>query len=142
LLIADLGLASTAQPGLVLATRLSPQQGFWMTGGAALPVTELPLERRKELKKNLLEAIVVDRDGYFDPALVIRECLNRGCSTRVGFNDGPRILTGQPEYNDARRNLTGQPEYIRDGRAIKVSRNAPCPCGSGKKFKQCCMKRA
>ena len=22
----------------------------------------------------------------------------------------------------------------------KVSRNAPCPCGSGKKFKKCCLK--
>ncbi len=25
--------------------------------------------------------------------------------------------------------------YVRDGR--KVGRNEPCPCGSGKKFKQC-----
>ena len=23
-------------------------------------------------------------------------------------------------------------------RAAKVGRNAPCPCGSGKKFKKCC----
>ena len=37
----------------------------------------------------------------------------------------------------------GQPEaeakpapFIRDDR--KVGRNEPCPCGSGKKFKQCC----
>ena len=22
----------------------------------------------------------------------------------------------------------------------KISRNAPCPCGSGKKYKQCCLK--
>jgi preprotein translocase subunit SecA len=25
--------------------------------------------------------------------------------------------------------------FVRDGR--KVGRNEPCPCGSGKKFKQC-----
>jgi preprotein translocase subunit SecA len=25
--------------------------------------------------------------------------------------------------------------YVRDGR--KVGRNEPCPCGSGKKYKQC-----
>jgi len=24
----------------------------------------------------------------------------------------------------------------------KVGRNDPCPCGSGKKFKQCCWKKA
>ena len=23
----------------------------------------------------------------------------------------------------------------------KIQRNDPCPCGSGKKYKQCCMKR-
>jgi preprotein translocase subunit SecA len=24
----------------------------------------------------------------------------------------------------------------------KVGRNDPCPCGSGKKFKQCCMRKS
>jgi len=28
--------------------------------------------------------------------------------------------------------------FVRDGR--KVGRNEPCPCGSGKKYKQCCGK--
>ena len=28
-----------------------------------------------------------------------------------------------------------QPEKVEQ----KVGRNAPCPCGSGKKFKKCCM---
>jgi preprotein translocase subunit SecA len=23
---------------------------------------------------------------------------------------------------------------------VKIGRNAPCPCGSGKKYKKCCMK--
>ena len=23
---------------------------------------------------------------------------------------------------------------------VKVGRNAPCPCGSGKKYKKCCLK--
>lgn len=23
--------------------------------------------------------------------------------------------------------------------SIKISRNAPCPCGSGKKYKRCCF---
>jgi uncharacterized protein YecA (UPF0149 family) len=25
---------------------------------------------------------------------------------------------------------------------IKVGRNAPCPCGSGEKYKNCCLKNA
>ncbi|MBN2595205.1 MAG: SEC-C domain-containing protein [Marinifilaceae bacterium] len=24
---------------------------------------------------------------------------------------------------------------------VKVNRNDPCPCGSGKKYKQCCLKK-
>ncbi len=26
-------------------------------------------------------------------------------------------------------------------KTVKVNRNDPCPCGSGKKYKQCCMKK-
>lgn len=29
--------------------------------------------------------------------------------------------------------------YVRSGK--KIGRNAPCPCGSGKKYKNCCMKK-
>ncbi len=34
-----------------------------------------------------------------------------------------------------------KPEPIRN-RAAKVGRNEPCPCGSGKKYKNCCMRKA
>jgi preprotein translocase subunit SecA len=33
-----------------------------------------------------------------------------------------------------------KPQPIRN-RQQRVGRNDPCPCGSGKKFKQCCMKK-
>ena len=33
-------------------------------------------------------------------------------------------------YYDARR----------QARSVKVGRNEPCPCGSGKKYKKCCSK--
>ena len=41
---------------------------------------------------------------------------------------------GRPEW--------GAPavEEVGQGRA-PVGRNAPCPCGSGKKYKKCCMSR-
>ena len=32
-------------------------------------------------------------------------------------------------------------ETIRN-RGERVGRNDPCPCGSGKKYKQCCMRKA
>lgn len=40
------------------------------------------------------------------------------------------------EHSEFHR-LDGRWYYI-NGRTPKVSRNSPCPCGSGKKFKQCC----
>ena len=40
----------------------------------------------------------------------------------------------QPQAQEAKKAET----FVRDGR--KVGRNEPCPCGSGKKYKQCCGK--
>ena len=36
---------------------------------------------------------------------------------------------------------TGESEPIRN-RSQRVGRNDPCPCGSGKKYKNCCMRLA
>ena len=33
-----------------------------------------------------------------------------------------------------------EPKTIRN-RGEKAGRNDPCPCGSGKKFKNCCMRK-
>jgi uncharacterized protein YecA (UPF0149 family) len=30
-------------------------------------------------------------------------------------------------------------DLCEDGPTVKVGRNDPCPCGSGKKFKKCCL---
>ena len=40
---------------------------------------------------------------------------------------------------DEQLNFSGS-ETEDAGREKKVSRNAPCPCGSGKKYKDCCGK--
>jgi preprotein translocase subunit SecA len=32
----------------------------------------------------------------------------------------------------------GKPEPVRKG--VRIGRNDPCPCGSGKKYKHCCGK--
>lgn len=29
--------------------------------------------------------------------------------------------------------------FVEPGRSVRAGRNEPCPCGSGRKFKQCCM---
>jgi preprotein translocase subunit SecA len=43
-------------------------------------------------------------------------------------------LSGAPS-EETPQQAQPQTPFVRDGR--KVGRNEPCPCGSGKKFKQC-----
>ena len=39
------------------------------------------------------------------------------------------------------RPADAKPETIRNT-GLKVGRNSPCPCGSGKKYKQCCLRKS
>ncbi len=128
ILIADMGFGSTAQPGLVFASRLLFHEGFAMTGGAALPIGLPPEDQRQAMIKKLTGAVTSDDEGYFDPASIIRACLKQGCSSHVQYQEPTGRLV-RPQR---------APERIPSS---KPSRNAPCPCGSGKKFKNCCMKK-
>ncbi|MEQ1674882.1 MAG: SEC-C metal-binding domain-containing protein [Candidatus Nitrotoga sp.] len=49
-----------------------------------------------------------------------------------------RILSGNADYpnNPYDPNYDNEP-YIRP--EPKIGRNDPCPCGSGKKYKKCCL---
>jgi len=43
----------------------------------------------------------------------------------------------KPNTSEAKKPLTQRPRIIRQPSKVKVGRNDPCPCGSGKKYKQC-----
>ena len=47
-----------------------------------------------------------------------------------------RKQTLQGHTNDGKEKLKAQPKRV----SVKIGRNDPCPCGSGKKYKQCCGK--
>jgi len=52
---------------------------------------------------------------------------------REDISDVERLLNPQAAITDKpRATLTDKP---------KVGRNDPCPCGSGLKYKQCCLKK-
>ncbi len=127
MLVVDMGFSSTAEPGLVFASRLLSLDGFSITGGAALPIAVVPAGQQDVLAKALLRT-EARANGHFDPASLIRACLSDGCSSHITYEDpidravGPRQLSS-------------------GSRSAKVGRNDACPCGSGRKFKQCCMKR-
>ena len=64
-----------------------------------------------------------------------REALEREKATAASRHDSPDAATGEQEA--AAPASEGRP-VRREG--PKVGRNDPCPCGSGKKYKQCCGK--
>ncbi len=85
----------------------------------------LPLETRKEIPL-LIEDFVnfLSQSGLYPPA--------------VEWVDGFRE-EGQKYANNFREDGSFRGETQRRSE-IKIGRNAPCPCGSGKKFKNCCGK--
>jgi hypothetical protein len=125
-LVVDMGFGSTGQPGLVLASRMLPHDGYSMTGGAALPIAVLPPDQQDAVAKELLQA-APDDDGYFDPASLIEACLSQDCSSHV-------------QYQEPTGRVVGQQRVSGRSRSAAVGRNDPCPCGSGKKFKKCCLR--
>ncbi len=127
ILVVDLGLSSTAAPGLVFASRLLFHEEFAITGGAALPLGIVPEDNLEEMTDSLVRAVKPNGRGHFDPGRLICECLSRGCSSRV-------------QYREPTGKLVRQWQPAESLPSAAPSRNGPCPCGSGKKFKHCCMK--
>ena len=122
--IVDMGFGDTAQPGLIFASRLLFHEDFVMTGGAALPISVLPEDKRQPVTQMLAKVVTPDDDGHFDPAPLIRACLEHDCSSHVQYQEPTGRLVGRQQTS---------------GSIGQVGRNDPCPCGSGKKFKKCCL---
>ncbi|MFO0980778.1 MAG: SEC-C metal-binding domain-containing protein [Planctomycetota bacterium] len=53
---------------------------------------------------------------------------------------GERFPAAVRNIADGERRLDDAPVADLTRRGAKIGRNDPCPCGSGKKYKQCCMK--
>ncbi|UCF83066.1 MAG: SEC-C domain-containing protein [Desulfobacteraceae bacterium] len=62
---------------------------------------------------------------------ILKICDDNGWIAVIG------IESDKPENISEVNRLLYPPEPIRAER--KAGRNDPCPCGSGKKFKKCCM---
>jgi hypothetical protein len=116
--IIDEGLGATAVMGLVLATRLVALPEFAMTTGATLPVDADALEPiRDVLEVGKVDYNRLSRQQEAEMSSVIIRCAaSGGASSRIS-HERPARAASVPE---------------------RVSRNAPCPCGSGKKYKKCC----
>ena len=88
-----------------------------------------------ENQRDFMErALSEERDAFFEQT-------KRQFSKLEYKYSGSHFFERYPEERPIRVRGTrihdGEHPFIRDGK--KIGRNAPCPCGSGKKFKRCCM---
>jgi uncharacterized protein len=86
-------------------------------------------ERTQVLVLPLVGFIESIKDEVFEPAPDLDEWLDEGAA------DIPRSILLLRKIAELRSSQTMRPAPTR---VIKIGRNEPCPCGSGKKFKRCC----
>lgn len=128
--VIDEGLGSTAAPGVIFACRLVVLPELSMTTGAALPIDADTLEDIKSVLEDGAQGIgQVDFRNFTRQeqavlsSIIIRCALAGGASSRITMQGSRR----GPETKRRQRTTAERP-----------SRNDPCPCGSGKKYKRCC----
>jgi hypothetical protein len=130
--LVDIGLSQSADERTAFASRLLPFDEFVMTSGAALPVGYVDENMYAKIKYAVAHDMPADNEGRRDPASLIRSLLqsNRGANVRtedVSPSSSPRLkFESLPSARDV---------------PTRVGRNDPCTCGSGRKFKQCCMRK-
>jgi preprotein translocase subunit SecA len=61
---------------------------------------------------------------------------------KVEFQRSEQSIEGQQEAAIANSQKSEKKKEPIRNRAEKIGRNEPCPCGSGKKYKVCCMRKA
>ena len=128
--LADVGFSQTASKGTVLASRVMPVADFIMTTGAALPVdadTLVKISRLGVLKDPARNLAKMSKQEMADVAsTVIGLCLKGNASRSIRYEGVDE------ERDNGGAAVTSAP---------RVSRNDPCPCGSGKKYKKCCINK-
>ena len=131
----DVSLSHTAQQGHpLLATRTVPLDGYWMTTGAGLPIGDKKTGREVVRKvEKLLKAPPVD--DHQVALTVLRACLDGGAAEYISYAGPQESDEGEESEDDFL--APAQPAISRR----VPGRNAPCPCGSGKKYKRCCLRK-
>lgn len=130
-LIVDEGLSKTAQPKMLLATRLMAVENVTMTTGAPLPFGYLPKdEAGPEVGagfRRLLGRWQSPQSRSDAIATLIHGMLNAEAASHVSYEE--------PFEGERLRPRRERPLFQR---SPYIPRNGPCTCGSGKKYKNCC----
>jgi preprotein translocase subunit SecA len=117
------------------------RQGIGLRGYAQKDPKQEFKRESFQLFSTMLESIkrdvisMISRVQVRDPEDVEAVEEQRRQNTEVEYQHEAAEMMGGEEPQEE---VTASQPYTREGE--KVGRNDPCPCGSGKKFKQCCGK--
>jgi hypothetical protein len=132
----DVHLSKSIAGGIegLLATRTAPLGGYWITTGAPLPVGDrktVEMLLKTIRRGNLLEDTTSAGKHKLATA-IIRACLDSGAAEHIRYEGGEEE---EKQFGKA-RSITEV-----KGRQRHIDRNDPCPCGSGKRYRRCCMRK-
>lgn len=107
-------------------------------------------EIRYMFERDLIDEISMGKyDCYVDAMFEYREKEERFCRASVNTADTLRhwamfskpedSVAGEKNFGEAIRAI--ERELNTPVQKTKIGRNDPCPCGSGKKYKYCCLKK-
>ena len=89
LFVMDVSASQALEPRVLLATRIIPLDGYWITGGAALPVTSLRVI--DELERSAGQPLSL---------AIVRACLNAGAGERIRYTNPPAPPRRDPAPGD------------------------------------------
>ena len=110
----------------------------WMDQLDAMEALKEGVGLRGYAQSNPLQVYALEGFQMFDNMLAtISEEISRFLlNAEVRQNTEREEVAKNIRTNDGKETVKKQPKKSQD----KVKRNDPCPCGSGKKYKQCCGK--
>lgn len=97
--------------------------------------------RKLEIELDRLHRNIIRQEREFATPLdkLIDQMFGKGKSDFDLSDDEYDPSEAEDFLNEAFMNLPVQEPYVREGK--KIGRNDPCPCGSGKKYKKCCLNK-
>lgn len=110
-------------------------------------------EIRYMFDQDLLDEVVMGKyDSCVDAMFEYRKCDERFCKAQINAADTLRRWAMFTEESENGMDNISDKDYEKMFREIekdwnapvkkeKIGRNAPCPCGSGKKYKFCCLNK-
>jgi len=81
----------------------------------------------------------VSFDGIKQVNEVLKLVMNLANNTRIWENNGHTPNEIFEKFEKPKLKQLPAERFLVSGKSKKIGRNDPCPCGSGKKYKKCCL---